>query len=63
MEVPISSPPLKISIKLNWEGKDRNITCLLLVNATNNISSFLALDLMEDQVASINEDDEALTQA
>ena len=59
-EVPISAPLLKMAIKWNWLGKYNNITRPLLVNATVSLSPFLVLDLMEDQVVSINEDDDAL---
>ena len=60
-EVPLSPPLLKMDMKQNWVVKDSNITIPLLVNSTNGISPFLILDLTEYQVASINEDNEALT--
>ena len=62
-EVPLSAPLIKMDIKRNWVVKDRNITCPLLVNATNGLSPFLVLYLTEYQVASINEYDKALTRA
>ena len=46
-----------------WTGKDSNITRPLLVNYTKGLSPFLVLDLTEDQVASINKYDDALTRA
>ena len=62
-EVPLSAPLLKMAIKKNWVGKDSNITCPYLANSTDGISPFLVLDLTEYQVASINEDYEALNRA
>ena len=59
----ISAPLIKMSIKRNWVGKNSNITRPLLVNATDGLSPFLDLVLTEDQVASINEDDESLERA
>ena len=60
-EVPLLSPLLKMTIKQNWVGKDRNTTRPLLVNSTNGLSPFLVLDLTEDQVTPINEYDKDLT--
>ena len=59
----LSAPLIKMSIKQNWVGKNSNITRPLLVNATGGLSPFLVMVLTEDQVASINKDDEALAQA
>ena len=56
-EVPLSASPLKMYIKRNWLGKDSNITCPSLVNATNRLSPFLVLNLAEYQAPSTNEDD------
>ena len=62
-EVPLSAPLIKMDIKRNWVVKDRNITCPLLVNATNGLSPFIVLYMMEYQVAYINKYDEALNWA
>ena len=62
-EVPLSAPMLKMAIKQNQVSKYSNITRLSLANTTKDISPFLVMDLTEDQVASINEYDEALTRA
>ena len=62
LEVPLSNPLLKMAIKRIWVGKDSNITRPLPVNANERLSPFLVMYLMEDKVASTNEDDDALTQ-
>ena len=56
-------PLLKMDIKRNWMGKNSNITRPSLVNTTDRISPLIVLCLTEDQVASTNEDDDALTRA
>ena len=61
--VPLSPPLLKMDIKRNWMGKDSNITRPTLVNSTDGPYPFLVMDLTEDQVTSINEDDESLIRA
>ena len=63
VEVPLSFPLLNMAIKRNWVGKDSNITRPLLFNSNERLSPFLVIDLTEDQVASINKDDDTLTQA
>ena len=62
-EVLLSSPLLKMAIKINLVGKDSNITRPSLVNGTNGLYPFLVLNMTEEQVAYINKDDDALTQA
>ena len=62
-EVPLLAPLLKMAIKQNWVGKDTNINRPSLVNATNGIYPFIVLDTTEEQVSSINEDDEALSRS
>ena len=52
-----------MAIKQNWVGKDSNITQPPLVNTPIGLSPFLDLDMVEDQVASINEDDDALARS
>ena len=44
-KVPISSLLLKMDIKLNWVGKDNNITHPSLVNANDRFFPFLVMDL------------------
>ena len=63
VEVTLSDPLLRMAIKRNWVSKDRKITRPLLANTTEVLSPFLVLDQTEDQVASINEDDDTLTRA
>jgi hypothetical protein len=62
-EVPSSAPLLKMAMKRNWVGKDSNISRPSLINAVDGLSPFLVLDMTEDQVAQINEEDDALSRA
>ena len=48
VEVLLSSLLLNIALNKNWVGKYSNITCSSLVNATNGLSLFLVLDMMEE---------------
>ena len=62
-EIPITSTLLKNINKRNWLGKDGNIKRPSLINACEGISPFVVLDLDEDEVAKINETEDALTRA
>jgi hypothetical protein len=62
-EVPVTSTLLKNINKRNWLGKDGNIRRPSLLNATEGLSPFIVLDLDEDEVARINDTEDALTRA
>jgi hypothetical protein len=62
-EIPLTAPLLKMALKRNWTGKDGNIKRPSLLHAADGISPFLVLDLDEDEVATINEDAEAMQSA
>ena len=62
-EIPLTAPLLKMALKRNWTGKDGNIKRPSLLHAADGISPFLVLDLDEDEVATINEDAEAMQAA
>ena len=52
-----------MALKRNWVGRDSNISRPSILNATDGLSPFLVIDMTEDQVAEINEDDDALSRA
>ena len=62
-EVPLTAPLLKMVNKRSWMGKDGNIRRPSLLNAMEGLSPFIVVDLDEDQVADINEADEAASKA
>ena len=62
-EVPITRPLLKMILKRQWTGKDGNITRPAMSNSSEGLSPFAVLDIDEDEVARINDADEALTRA
>jgi hypothetical protein len=62
-EIPITATMLKNINKRNWLGKDGNIKRPSLLNASEGISPFVVLDLDEDEVAKINDTEDALTRA
>jgi hypothetical protein len=62
-EVPITLTMLKNFNKRNWLGKDGNIKRPSLLNASEGLSPFIVLDLDEDEVARINDTEDALTRA
>ena len=62
-DVPVTSTLLKNINKRNWLGKDGNIRRPSLLNATEGLSPFIVLDLDEDEVARINDTEDALTRA
>ena len=62
-DVPVTSTLLKNINKRNWLGKDGNIRRPSLLNATEGLSPFIVLDLDEDEVARLNDTEDALTRA
>ena len=62
-EVQVTNSILKMSSKRNWAGKESNINRPSFAHANEGLSPFLMLDLSVDEVADINDDDEALTLA
>jgi hypothetical protein len=62
-EVPVTATLLKNINKRNWLGKDGNIKRPSLLNASEGLSPFIVLDLDEDEVARINDTEDALTRA
>jgi hypothetical protein len=62
-EIPITATLLKNINKRNWLGKDGNIKRPSLLNASEGLSPFIVLDLDEDEVARINDTEDALTRA
>ena len=62
-EVPITRPLLKMILKRQWTGKDGNITRPAMSNSSEGLSPFAVLDIDEDEVARINDADEAFTRA
>ena len=62
-EVPLTAPLLKMISKRNWLGKDGNIRRPSILNALDGLSPFLMADLDEDEVARINDADDALSRA
>jgi hypothetical protein len=62
-EVPLTNTILKMAIKRNWLGKEGNVDCPSLLNASEGLSPFLLMDLTEDQVAHLNYDEDAITDA
>jgi hypothetical protein len=62
-EVPITNNILKMAIKRNWTGKEGNISAPSFTNSNEGLSPFLMVDLTEDEVAQVNDEDEALTTA
>ena len=62
-EIPITATMLKNINKRNWLGKDGNIKRPSLLNASEGLSPFVVLDLDEDEVAKINDTEDALTRA
>ena len=62
-DIPITATLLKNINKRNWLGKDGNIKRPSLLNASEGLSPFIVLDLDEDEVAKINDTEDALTRA
>jgi hypothetical protein len=62
-EVPLTNNIIKMAIKRNWTGKEGNINRPSLVNATEGLSPFALFDLNEDEVANMNDEDNALAAA
>lgn len=62
-EIPVTATLLKNINKRNWLGKDGNIKRPSLLNANEGLSPFTVLDLDEDEVARINDTEDALTRA
>ena len=62
-EVPLTNNVIKMAIKRNWTGKEGNINRPALVNATEGLTPFALLDLDEDEVAKLNDEEEALAAA
>lgn len=49
-----------MAIKWNWTGKEGNINAPSFMNSNEGLSPFLMVDMNEDEVAEINDEDEAL---
>ena len=62
-EVQVTNSILKMATKRNWAGKESNINRPSFAHANEGLSPILMLDLSVDEVADINDDDEALTMA
>jgi hypothetical protein len=62
-EVPLTNQLLKMVTKRNWTGKEGNVNHPSLVTATEGLSPFLVMELTDDEVASINIDDDLLLDA
>ena len=62
-EVPLTNSLIKMIIKRNWRGKEGNVIRPSLINASEGLSPFALADLSEDEVATINDDDDALAAA
>ena len=62
-DIPITATLLKNINKRNWLGKEGNIKRPSLLNASEGLSPFIVLDLDEDEVARLNDTDDALTRA
>ena len=62
-DVPITRPLLKMVLKRDWTGKDGNITRPSMANSGEGLSIFAMLDMDEDEVAQINEADDAINRA
>ena len=48
-------------MKRSWTGKDENITPPYLLRAMEGLSPFLMLDLNEDQVATLNSEEDLIS--
>lgn len=62
-EVPLTYSVLKMVCKRNWTGKEGNVNRPSFVNSTEGLSPFLLLDLTEDEVATMNDENDALVEA
>jgi hypothetical protein len=62
-EVQVTNSILKMAAKRNWAGKESNINRPSFAHASEGLSPFLMLDLSVDEVADINDDDDALNLA
>ena len=58
-EVPLTHSVLKMVCKRNWTRKEGNVNRPSYVNANEGLSPFILLDLSEDEVAVINDEDDA----
>ena len=59
-EVPLTNNIIKTMISRAWNGGESNINRPALLNATSGLTPFAVLDLTEDEVAAINDEDDAL---
>jgi hypothetical protein len=62
-EVPLTNNIIKTMISRSWNGGESNINRPALLNATSGLTPFAVLDLTEDEVAAINDEDDALQAA
>jgi hypothetical protein len=62
-EVQVTNSILKMAAKRTWAGKESNINRPSFAHASEGLSPFLMLDLSVDEVADINDDDDALNLA
>ena len=62
-QVPLTNTILKMASKKNWLGNEANVDCPSLVNAGDGLSPFIVLDLDEDEVATMNAEEDALATA
>ena len=62
-DVPLTALLTKMILKRNWIGKDGNIRRPSILHANDGLSPFIVLDLNEDEVAHINEEEDALQAA
>ena len=62
-DVPLTHHLLNIILKRSWTGKDSNVLRPSFVHAMEGLSPFLMLDLDEDQVATLNSENDLLSSA
>ena len=62
-DVPLTHHLLKTILKRAWTGKDSNVMRPSFVHAMEGMSPFLMLDLNEDQVATLNSENNLLASA
>jgi len=61
--VPLTAPLIKMVQKRMWVGKEGNTSRQSIIHAIDGLSSFFMLDFLENEVASINDEEDLLNQA
>ena len=62
-EFPLTAPLLKMIFKRDWTRKDGNINRPSLLHSMGGLSPFTMLDMIEDEVALLNNEEDLITSA